>query len=95
MGMARGGGEDGKARDPCAIKSCTQEATKGVSIRFCEEHYEEFRSSMKVRYLAVGYFVVIWVSYYILGMCYIYVVQRPNSNHDNNRNVGVGWWDQR
>lgn len=48
MNMARSsGGEEGKVKDPCAIKSCTHEATKGVSIRFCEHHYEEFRSSMK------------------------------------------------
>lgn len=46
MSMARGG-EDHSHKDPCAIKSCTREACKGISIRFCEEHYEEFRNSMK------------------------------------------------
>lgn len=46
MSMARGG-EDHSHKDPCAIKSCTREACKGISIRFCEEHYEEFRASMK------------------------------------------------
>jgi len=47
MSMTRGGGDDTSHKDPCAIKSCNREACKGVSIRFCEEHYEEFRSSMK------------------------------------------------
>jgi hypothetical protein len=28
-------------------QSCTKEACKGISIRFCEEHYEEFRRTMK------------------------------------------------
>jgi hypothetical protein len=46
MSMARGG-DDHSHKDPCAIKTCTREACKGISIRFCEEHYEEFRSSMK------------------------------------------------
>ena len=27
----------------CAIRSCEQPATKGVSIRFCSSHYDEFR----------------------------------------------------
>jgi hypothetical protein len=46
MSMARGG-DDHSHKDPCAIKTCTREACKGISIRFCEEHYEEFRTSMK------------------------------------------------
>jgi hypothetical protein len=37
-----------KPKDPCAIKSCDKEACKGVSIRFCEFHYEEFRATMKI-----------------------------------------------
>lgn len=37
-----------KGKDPCAIKSCDKEACKGVSIRFCEFHYEEFRATMKI-----------------------------------------------
>jgi hypothetical protein len=28
-------------------QSCTKEACKEISIRFCEEHYEEFRRTMK------------------------------------------------
>jgi hypothetical protein len=28
-------------------QSCSKEACKGISIRFCEEHYEEFRRTMK------------------------------------------------
>jgi hypothetical protein len=28
-------------------QSCQKEACMGISIRFCEEHYEEFRSSLK------------------------------------------------
>jgi hypothetical protein len=31
----------------CSIKSCKQPATKGVSTRFCDVHYEEFRNHMK------------------------------------------------
>ena len=28
-------------------QSCSKAACKGISIRFCEEHYEEFRRAMK------------------------------------------------
>ncbi|KAG5177834.1 hypothetical protein JKP88DRAFT_133470, partial [Tribonema minus] len=30
----------------CAIKSCGRPATHGVTIRFCEDHYKEFRQVM-------------------------------------------------
>lgn len=46
MSMTRGG--DDKKKDPCSIKSCNQEACKGISIRFCSFHYEEFRTTMKI-----------------------------------------------
>mmetsp|Transcript_12262 Transcript_12262/g.18578 ORF Transcript_12262/g.18578 Transcript_12262/m.18578 type:complete len:1713 (+) Transcript_12262:153-5291(+) len=36
-----------KGRSACAIKSCNKEACMGVSIRFCADHYEEFRNSMR------------------------------------------------
>ena len=36
-----------KVKERCSIKSCTNEATKGVSTRFCELHYEEFRQQTK------------------------------------------------
>jgi hypothetical protein len=32
---------------PVCPQSCQKEACMGISIRFCEEHYEEFRSSLK------------------------------------------------
>lgn len=58
MGFSRLGATD-KGSNSCAIKveifpvydnisqSCQKEACMGISIRFCEEHYEEFRSSLK------------------------------------------------
>jgi len=33
--------------EPCSIKGCPRPATHGVSIRFCEMHYLEFRKQFK------------------------------------------------
>ena len=49
MGMTSGKGEEGASqKNHCAIRSCDKPATKGVSIRFCDEHYDEFRNGMKI-----------------------------------------------
>jgi hypothetical protein len=40
--------EGGSQKNHCAIRSCDKPATKGVSIRFCDEHYDEFRNGMKI-----------------------------------------------
>ena len=47
MGMITGD-ENAPNKNHCAIRSCDKPATKGVSIRFCDEHYDEFRSGMKM-----------------------------------------------
>ena len=31
----------------CAIRSCNEPASKGISIRFCSAHYDEFRSATR------------------------------------------------
>jgi hypothetical protein len=39
-------GITGSTTKECAIKSCGKTATHGVTIRFCETHYKEFRQVM-------------------------------------------------
>ena len=39
-------GEDGEVQH-CAIRSCEMPASKGISIRFCTAHYDEFRSATR------------------------------------------------
>ena len=37
----------GGLHEPCSLKGCPNPATHGVSIRFCETHYMEFRQQFK------------------------------------------------
>ena len=48
MGMITGDDSGSSQKNHCAIRSCDKPATKGVSIRFCDEHYDEFRNGMKI-----------------------------------------------
>ncbi len=36
----------GNVNKECAIKSCNKPATRGITIRFCEKHYMEFRNAL-------------------------------------------------
>ncbi len=39
-------GVTGNVNKECGIKSCSKPATHGITIRFCEKHYMEFRNAL-------------------------------------------------
>ncbi len=39
-------GVTGNVNKECGIKSCNKPATHGITIRFCEKHYMEFRNAL-------------------------------------------------